>query len=139
MSVATVSRVSSPRHVDLRLPLATVLLWAAIWAVVFALDPGWDYLGDHPVFLIALTVVPQLVLGYVLGPKAALCVLPLAVVWALTSHADCIAITSTGGECEVNVAGFFGIAAILALIWGCLIAVGYGLRVGLARWSGRRA
>jgi len=124
--------------VDPRLPLATVLLWAALWGAVLALDPGFDYLGDRPALLIALMVLPQLVLGYVLGPKAALCVLPMAAAWALAGHADCVATNRTGGECGVTLAGFFGIAAILALFWACLIAAGYGFRVGRARWSGHR-
>jgi hypothetical protein len=112
-----------------------IVIWIAFWALVLALDPGFGYIVDHPIALAAITVLPQVALGYLVGGRAVLCVVPLAVAWALVVHADCAASTSTGGECGVTASGFVGLAAGWALIWGLLVAAGYGLRVGVARWT----
>jgi hypothetical protein len=99
-------------------------------------DPGFGY-ADQPALLIALTVLPQLILGYLVGAKAVLCVVPLAVAWALIVHADCTSSTSIDGECSATLAGHFGFGAVWAVIWGGLIVLGHGLRVGLAKLGGR--
>ena len=115
--------------------IAVIVGWAALWALVLALDPGFGYIVDHPIALAAITVLPQVALGYVVGARAVLCVLPLAVAWALVVHGDCAGSTSTDPECGVTPSGFVGLGASWALIWGFLVAVGYGLRVGVARWT----
>jgi hypothetical protein len=115
-----------------------ILVWAGLWALVLVLDPGFGVV-DQPALLIALTVLPQILLGYVVGMRATLCVLPLGVAWALILHSDCVASTSIGGECSVTTAGIFGLAVIWVLILGYLIAAGAGLRIGVARWSHDRA
>jgi hypothetical protein len=99
------------------------------------LDPGFGYIVDHPIALAAITVLPQVALGYVVGGRAVLCVVPLVVAWTLVVHADCAASTSTDPECGVTPTGLVGLAASWALIWGFLVAVGCGLRVGVARWT----
>jgi len=116
--------------------IGVIVGWAGLWALVLALDPGFGYVVEHPIVLAAITVLPQFALGYVVGGRAILFVLPLAVAWALVVHADCVTTTSAGGECGVTASGFVGLAAGWALIWGCLVAAGYGLRVGVARWTG---
>src|SRR3954468_3384273 len=97
-----------------------ILTWIAFWALVLALDPGFGYVVDHPIALAAITVLPQVALGYVVGGRAILCALPLAVTWALVVHADCAASTSTDGECGVTASAFVGLGASWALIWGFL-------------------
>jgi hypothetical protein len=114
---------------------SVIVIWIALWALVLVLDPGFGYLVDHPIALAAITVLPQVAIGYLVGGRAVLCVVPLAVAWALVVHADCAALTSADGECGVTASGFVGLAASWALIWGFLVAVGYGLRVGVARWA----
>ena len=58
--------------------VAVIVGWAALWALMLALDPGFGYLVDHPIALAAITVLPQVALGYVVGGRAVLFVLPLA-------------------------------------------------------------
>ena len=118
--------------------VVAVLVWAGLWALVFVLDPGFGVV-DQPALLIALTVLPQILLGYVVGMRATLCVLPLGVAWALIVHSDCVDSTSIDGECSVTAAGIFGLAAIWVFVWGCLVVAGAGLRMAWARWSGDRA
>jgi hypothetical protein len=113
--------------------IAVIVGWAGLWALVLALDPGFGYVVEHPIALVVITVLPQVVLGYLVGGRALLCVVPLAVAWALVVHADCAASTSIDGECGVTASGFVGLAAGWALIWGCLVAAGYGARVAVAR------
>lgn len=86
--------------------VVAVLVWAGLWALVFVLDPGFGVV-DQPALLIALTVLPQILLGYVVGMRATLCVLPLGVAWALIVHSDCVDSTSIDGECSVTAAGIF--------------------------------
>jgi hypothetical protein len=111
--------------------VCVILIWIALWALVLALDANFDYLSDSPMLLAALFVVPQLVLGYVVGPWAILAVVPLAAAWAPLSHADCVA---SGAECESAVP----LAIELAVLWGGAVALGYGVRVALLMRRSRR-
>ena len=101
-----------------------ILIWIALWALVLALDANLDYPSESPILLAALFLVPQLVLGYVVGPWAILAVVPLTAAWAPFAHADCVA---SGAECGNPVLPAIG----LAILWGGVVALGYGLRVTL--------
>ncbi len=115
--------------------LVVLLLWAALWAAVLALDADFARVSDWPVLFIALLVLPQLALGYVVGPRALICVLPLAAAWIPLAHADC---DRAGAECLGDVA-FFAVALEAIFAWALFISLGYGLRLGLARWRNHRA
>jgi hypothetical protein len=104
--------------------ISVILIWIAIWTVVLAVDANLDHLSDSPMLLAALFVVPQLVLGYVVGPWAILAVVPLAAAWAPLAHSDCVA---SGAECASPVP----LAIELAIVWGGAVALGYGVRVAL--------
>jgi hypothetical protein len=104
--------------------IGVILIWIAVWTVVLAVDANLAYLSDSPVLLAALFVVPQLALGYVVGPWAILAVVPLAAAWAPLAQSDCVA---SGAECTNP----FPLAIGLAVVWGGAIALGYGVRVAL--------
>jgi len=70
--------------------IGVILIWIALWTLVLAVDANLDYLSDSPMLLAALFVVPQLVLGYVVGPWAILGVVPLAAAWAPLAHTACV-------------------------------------------------
>jgi hypothetical protein len=109
--------------------IIALIIWAALWGVVLALDPSFGQVGNWPVLLIALFVVPQLALGYFVGPWALVCVVPLAAIWAPLAQADSQANCVASG-CETEGVGLFiFVAAVLALVWAVVIAAGYGLRV----------
>ena len=102
--------------------IIALIAWAASWGAVLALDPNFVQLWDWPALMVALLVVPQLALGYFIGPWAHVSVAPLVVIWVPLAGADCAA---SGAECD----GLGFGAAWLAFLLAVVIAAGYGLRV----------
>jgi hypothetical protein len=111
--------------------IGLVLIWIALWTLVLAVDANLDSLSGSPMLLAALFVIPQLVLGYVVGPWAILAAVPLAAAWAPLAHNDCVA---SGAECASPVP----LAIELAVVWGGAVALGYGVRVALLMRRSRR-
>lgn len=106
------------------------VLWIAVWTLVLASGADLGFASDSPLLLAALLVIPQLALGYVASPWAALAALPLAVAWAPLAHADCVA---GGAECTDPVLPAVGLAVVCC----ALIVLGHGLRVLQQRRSHR--
>ncbi len=111
--------------------IAAVAGWAGLWLVVFVLDANFGHLLHWPALLIALFVLPQIALGYLIGLRALLCTLPLAAIWAPLAHANCEA---SGAECIPLGIVFIG-AAELVLVWALGMALGHGLRIAVERRS----